>query len=128
MPQSHQHFIMYKPFGVLCQLQSNDAMQLRKKQFLSYFYKFPEGTMPVGRLDEKSEGLLILTTDGKLCDQINRSGVEKQYYAQVDGEITENALRHLKLGVEIGFEGRKYLTKPCQAERLQLSPKLPMPD
>ncbi|NNE76571.1 MAG: pseudouridine synthase [Pricia sp.] len=128
MPQSHQQFIMYNPFGVLCQLQSNDAMQLRKKKFLSHLYKFPEGTMPVGRLDEKSEGLLILTTDGKLCEEINRSGVEKQYYAQVDGEITDNALQHLNLGVEIGFDGKKYLTKPSEAERLQLSPKLPMPD
>ena len=43
----------------------------------------PAGTMPVGRLDEKSEGLLLLTTDGKLCHALCSSGTEKEYYVQV---------------------------------------------
>ena len=111
--QKQLHFKMYKPCYVLSQLNSNDARQQRKKEFLNIFYDFPEGTMPIGRLDEKSEGLLLLTTDGKLSDTINRSGVEKEYYAQLDGGITQTALRQLAKGVSIGVFGKKYRTKPC---------------
>lgn len=84
--------------------------------------------MPIGRLDEKSEGLLLITTDGKLSDTINGSGIEKEYFAQLDGEITIGALKQLGVGVEIGFKGRKYLTKPCVVKRLCKIPPLPEPD
>lgn len=122
---SHSHFKLYKPYGYISQLLSNDERQARKKKFLSSLYEFPEGTMAVGRLDEKSEGLLLLTTDGKLSDTINRSGIEKEYYAQVDGAITDSAIATMAAGVEIGFNGRKYDTKPCVVERLDLAPEFP---
>jgi 23S rRNA pseudouridine2457 synthase len=122
---SHSHFKLYKPYGYISQLLSNDERQVRKKKFLSSLYEFPEGTMAVGRLDEKSEGLLLLTTDGKLSDTINRSGIEKEYYAQVDGAITDSAIATMAAGVEIGFNGRKYDTKPCVVERLDLAPEFP---
>ena len=70
------HFKIYKPFGMLSQLTSNEEKQIRKKRFLRSLFDWPVGIMPVGRLDEKSEGLLLMTTDGKLSDVINRSGVE----------------------------------------------------
>ena len=111
---------------MLSQLSSNEERQLRKKHFLSELFDFPMGTMPVGRLDEKSEGLLLLTTDGKLSDAINRSGVEKEYYAQLDGEITPEAIKMLQNGVEIGFEGKRYLTKPCLVRVLVDPPALPV--
>lgn len=81
--------------------------------------------MPVGRLDEKSEGLLLLTTDGKTSNFINSQKVEKEYYAQVDGDITDEAISRLKVGIEIGFEGRKYTTKPCAVFKLGYIPDLP---
>jgi 23S rRNA pseudouridine2457 synthase len=115
----HLHYKIYKPFGMLSQLTSNEDRQIRNKRFLSELYDFPEGTMPVGRLDEKSEGLLLMTTDGKLSDAINRSGVEKEYYAQLDGAITFEAIETLKKGIEIGFEGQRYRTKPCTVEELK---------
>ena len=62
--------------------------------------------MPIGRLDEKSEGLLLMTTDGVLSDHINRSGIEKEYYALVDGVPTEAQLDQLRDGIEIGLEGK----------------------
>lgn len=125
---THQHFKMYKPFGMLSQLTSNEDRQLRKKRFLSELFDFPEGSMPVGRLDEKSEGLLLLTTDGKLSDAINRSGVEKEYYAQLDGKITDKAIDQLRLGIEIGLWGQHYTTKPCKVTKLTKTPTLPDPD
>lgn len=113
---------------MLSQLTSNEERQIRKKRFLSELHDFPKGIMPVGRLDEKSEGLLIMTTDGKLSDAINRSGVEKEYYVQLDGEISPEALELLATGVEIGFEGVRYTTKPCVVKRLDKAPTLSQPD
>ncbi|MFD2585586.1 pseudouridine synthase [Croceitalea marina] len=115
----HKHYKFYKPFGVLSQFSSNNLKEDKKKQFLPKPENIPDGLMPVGRLDEKSEGLLLFTTDGKLSDRINRSGIEKEYYAQLDGLITHNAIVQLCKGVEIGFEGKKYTTMPCVAKTIQ---------
>ena len=122
-----QNFKIYKPYGMLSQMLSNDHKE-RKKQFLSELRNFPEGIMPVGRLDEKSEGLLLLTTDGKLSDEINRSGVEKEYLAQLDGIISKQAIEMMKFGVEIGLSGKRYRTKPCEASIIQKPSDLPEPD
>ena len=108
----HQHFILHKPYGFLSQF----IYELkRKKKLLGELYNFPEGTMAIGRLDEDSEGLLLLTTDGKVSEQIRSKKVDKEYYVQVDGIITLEAIEKLQNGVEIGFEGTKYSTKPCKA-------------
>ena len=108
----HQHFILHKPYGFLSQF----IYELkRKKKLLGELYNFPEGTMAIGRLDEDSEGLLLLTTDGKVSEQIRSKKVDKEYYVQVDGIITLEAIEKLQNGVEIGFEGTKYTTKPCKA-------------
>jgi len=113
---------------MLSQLTSNEDRQIRNKRFLSELYDFPEGIMPVGRLDEKSEGLLLMTTDGKLSDAINRTGEEKEYYAQLDGAITFEAIESLKNGIEIGFEGQRYRTKPCTVKELIKPPLLAKAD
>ena len=113
--QTHQHFLLHKPYGYLSQFITNQ--KVRKKKMLGELYDFPEGTMAIGRLDEKSEGLLLLTTDGKVSDFITRRGnVEKEYYAQIDGIITEKEIKLLQEGVEISIEGKKYFTKPCKAQ------------
>ncbi|RLJ68856.1 23S rRNA pseudouridine2457 synthase [Lacinutrix venerupis] len=120
----HKHYKIYKPYGMLSQFGSNSTQQKRKR-FLGELGSFPNGTMPIGRLDEKSEGLLLLTTDGKLSDYINSSGIEKEYYALVDGDITNQEIIRLKNGVEIGFDGKKYQTKPCKVFKLNNAPILP---
>ncbi|MEM0578785.1 pseudouridine synthase [Flavobacterium polysaccharolyticum] len=108
----HRHFLLHKPYGYLSQF----IYQLkRKKRLLGELYDFPEGTMAIGRLDEDSEGLLLLTTDGKVSEQIRSKKVDKEYYVQVDGVITPEAIEQIKKGVEIGFNGTKYTTKPCEA-------------
>lgn len=120
----HRHFKIYKPYGVLSQFISNSKHQ-RRKRFLGELHDFPEGSMAIGRLDEKSEGLLLLTTDGKLSAHITGSKVEKQYYALVDGAIDDAAIETMRHGVEIGFEGKKYITKSCTVELLTEAPNLP---
>nr|WP_314839708.1 pseudouridine synthase [uncultured Flavobacterium sp.] len=108
----HRHFIIHKPYGYLSQF----IYELkRKKRLLGELYNFPDATMAIGRLDEDSEGLLLLTTDGKESEAIRSKKVDKEYYVQVDGVITQQAIDEIKKGVEIGFNGTKYKTKPCQA-------------
>ena len=115
----HQHFILHKPHGFLSQF----VYELkRKKRLLGELYPFPEGTMAIGRLDEDSEGLLLLTTDGMMSEIVRGRAVEKEYYAQVDGLITEEALQQLRNGVEIGFKGIRYVTQPCKAEAIHKLP------
>ncbi len=120
----HRHFIIYKPYGYLSQFYSNSRQQ-QKKRFLGELYDFPEKAMAIGRLDEKSEGLLLITTDGKTSDYVNSQKVDKEYYALVDGEISEEAIAKLQAGVEIGFDGKKYITKPCKVFKLKSIPELP---
>lgn len=109
---------------MLSQFSSN-ASKEQKKRFLAELGTFEKGMMPIGRLDEKSEGLLLLTTDGKLSDFVNQSGIEKEYYALVDGAITDDAIQQLCDGVQIGFNGKKYNTKPCKVFKLEQAPSLP---
>jgi len=116
---NHRHFLIHKPYGYLSQFKYELK---RNKKLLGDFYDFPDGIMAIGRLDEDSEGLLLLTTDGKVSDYICSSKVDKEYYVQVDGIITEEAISKIKKGVEIGFEGTKYMTKPCQAFILESIP------
>lgn len=120
----HHHFIIYKPFGYLSQFVSNQNKQ-RNKKMLGDLYDFPEGAMAIGRLDESSEGLLLVTTDGKVSEQVRSKEIEKEYYAQLDGEITDEAIEQLKTGIEIGTGSNAYTTLPCKAFRLDLSPDFP---
>lgn len=109
---NHRHFILHKPYGFLSQFIYNLK---RNKKLLGELYDFPKGTMAIGRLDEDSEGLLLLTTDGKMSDFVTSKKVDKEYYVQVDGIINDEAIDKIKRGVEIGFQGKKYITKPCEA-------------
>jgi len=124
METKHQHFVIYKPDGYLSQFVNNQTRRTNKKM-LGELYDFPENTMAIGRLDEPSEGLLFLTTDGKTSEFIRSNKVEKEYYAQVDGLITNEAIEQLKNGVDISFEGSTYTTKPCKAFKLESTPDLP---
>lgn len=117
----HRHFILFKPYGYVSQFVS----ETKKKRVLGELYDFPEGTMAIGRLDEASEGLLLLTTDGKMSELVRSGNVEKEYYAQVGGEITAEALQHLRAGIEIRTEKELYQTKPCKVRKLDFAPALP---
>jgi 23S rRNA pseudouridine2457 synthase len=121
--KKHRHFIIYKPYGFLSQFINNQTK--RKKKLLGELYNFPDKTMAIGRLDVKSEGLLLLTTDGKVSDYITTKGnVEKEYYVQVNGTITTDKISILQNGVEIGLDGKKYTTKQCKAAIIE-TPEFP---
>lgn len=117
-----RHYIIHKPYGFLSQFKYELK---RKKKLLGELHDFAEGTMAIGRLDEDSEGLLLLTTDGMVSEQIRSKKIPKEYYVQVDGEINQFAIDDLKKGVEIGFNGKKYITQKCQAALIE-TPNFPM--
>ncbi len=129
--ENHYHFLVYKPYGYLSQFVNNQTKRSNNK-LLGELYDFPDKIMAIGRLDKDSEGLLLLTTDGKISDYISSCKVEKEYYVQIDGIITQKAIEKLNQGVEIslpaysaGLEGTKYITKPCKAHILDSIPKFP---
>lgn len=117
----HKHFLIHKPYGYLCQF----VCEHKTKKLLGEFYDSPAGTMSIGRLDEDSEGLLLLTTDGKMSEYIRSKKVEKEYYAQVDGLITEEAITQLQQGVEIVHRSETYQTLPCKAFKVETAPEFP---
>lgn len=116
----HRHFLLHKPHGYLSQFIYEKK---RPKKMLGELFDFPKGIMAIGRLDEDSEGLLLLTTDGMMSEIVRSTTVEKEYYAQVDGIITDDAILQLKNGVEIGFKGIRYRTKKCDAKIIHQLPE-----
>ncbi|NNF33706.1 MAG: pseudouridine synthase [Saprospiraceae bacterium] len=119
--KDHHHFILHKPYGYLSQFVNNQNRR-RNKKLLGELGDFPQGTMSIGRLDQSSEGLLLLTTDGKVSAMISSKKFEKEYYVQVDGKITGEGIEQLKGGIEIKVHGKSYKTLPCPAFQLNPPP------
>lgn len=117
----HRFFILHKPFGYLSQF----VCELKKKKLLGELYDFPPGTMAIGRLDEDSEGLLLLTTSGIMSERVRSPLIDKEYLVQLDGAITPEAVDRLRNGVTIGIRNRKYLTQPCKVEIPETIPMFP---
>ena len=122
----HHHYLLNKPHSYLSQF-TNQHTTRRNKKMLGELHDFAPGTMSIGRLDEPSEGLLLLTTDGKVSAAITGQKVEKEYYARVLGEISPAAVAQLNEGVEIGFDGKRYRTLPCTVRILDPPPEFSFP-
>ncbi len=121
IPTKHQHFLICKPYGYISQFISNELKKKKHHKFLGELADFPEGTMAIGRLDRDSEGLLLLTTDGKTSYHILSNKVEKEYFVQVDGIITDAAIQQLQDGVVISVEGEQYSTKPAIVKKVNIA-------
>lgn len=87
----------------------------------------PNDVYPVGRLDYDSEGLLILTNDKKLNHQLLNPvfAHEREYWVQVDGAISAEAIALLQAGVGISIDGKKYHTKKCKCRLFVQDPVVP---
>lgn len=109
------YFIIYKPYLVLSQFTSQQGQQT-----LADFFHVPKDVYAVGRLDYDSEGLLILTNDTSLNHRLLNPAFEHErtYWVQVNGAITDEAIRLLQQGVEINVDGKMYRTKRCTVKRL----------
>lgn len=108
-----KHLLFWKPYGVLSQFTPEPGS---KHRTLAEFIPIKD-VYPAGRLDWDSEGLLLLTSDGKLQQRLTdpRFEHQKTYWAQVEGAVTEAALENLRRGLRI----QDYQTKPAQARRLE---------
>ena len=88
-------------------------------------FKFPTDVYSLGRLDENSEGLLILSNDKKLNHKLLNPEFEHKriYHVQLQGNIDTLALQNIKKGVTIALDDGPYETKPCRVKIIQ-KPKL----
>jgi len=103
-----RYFIVYKPYQTLSQFTS----ALNKKTLADYF-SVPKNIYPVGRLDEDSEGLLILTNDKKLNHHLLNPENEhdREYWVQVEGEITNDAVMQMQQGLQLNIKNKTSQTK-----------------
>ena len=106
--------LLNKPWGVLSQF-TDKGTEGSARETLSNYVNVPE-VYPAGRLDRDSEGLLILTNDGRLQHRIAHpdTKLSKTYLAQVEGEVTEEALALLRSGVAL----KDGMTRPAKAKRI----------
>ncbi|MCW3466201.1 pseudouridine synthase [Chitinophaga nivalis] len=119
----HRYFIVNKPFNMVSQFVSPDPVNLLG----DLSFDFPEGTHAIGRLDNDSEGLLILTTNKKVTRLLFNSGKahERTYLVRVKGVMSEASLKRLQTGVPICLSGQLYYTTPpCRVEITERPPGL----
>lgn len=104
------YIVLNKPVGIICTTETH------VKDNIIEHVGFPERIFPVGRLDRDSEGLILLTNNGDIVNEILRSenNHEKEYMVSVDRPITDLALRMLASGVKIMGD----VTKPARVERI----------
>ena len=99
-----------KPYNVLCQFTDKQGRPTLSD------YIDDKSVYPAGRLDRDSEGLVVLTDDGKLQHKITdpKNKMDKVYWVQVENEISDEALQQLREGVEL----KDGMTLPAKAERI----------
>jgi 23S rRNA pseudouridine2457 synthase len=115
MAQAHKYYIIYKPYNMVSQFVSPDAVRLLGE----LDFDFPEGTHAIGRLDSNSEGLLILTTNKKITKLLfeSKRPHNRTYLVQIRDEITPEKLEQLRTGVDIEVkEGENYRAIPVDAQ------------
>ena len=118
-----QTLVFYKPYGVLCQFSQPEGTESRLT--LKDFIDCPN-VYPIGRLDYDSEGLLLLTNDGRLQYALGdrRFAHERTYWVQVERIPQESDLAPLRRGIAI----QDYVTRPAQVSILPTEPDLPPRD
>lgn len=104
------YLLLNKPTGVICTADKN------KNNNIIEYMNYGKYIFPVGRLDKDSQGLIILTNDGELANNIleAENGHEKEYIVTVDKEFDELFLKSMENGVEIG----RKKTKKCKMKKI----------
>lgn len=98
--ESHVYFLLNKPAGVVTTLSDPEG----RRCVGDLTREIPERVFPVGRLDYDAEGLIILTNDGDLANQLThpRYEVERTYDAKVKGVPSEETIEQLRAGLRLG--------------------------
>ncbi len=121
MSKAKKYYIFHKPYGVFCAFTNEHG-----KKDLSRVIDVPRDVYPVGRLDENSEGLLLLTNDKAVNHQLLNPQFQhkRSYLVQLEGQIDKTALKQLEKGVVISISGKPYTTLPCKITKTNVK-KLP---
>lgn len=92
------YFVLNKPAGVV------SATEDKKYKTVTDLVPSPRDIAPVGRLDIDTEGLILLTDDGKLAHELisPKKHVDKKYYVEVDGAITADVVKGFEEGIDYG--------------------------
>jgi 23S rRNA pseudouridine2457 synthase len=120
-----RYLVFYKPYGVLSQFTDDGGRllsQTASRSTLKDFISIPD-VYPVGRLDWDSEGLVLLTDDGRLQHRLSdpQYGHPRTYWVQVERIPDDSACDLLAAGIEI----QNYRTKPARVKLLTVEPELP---
>lgn len=114
-PSPHHYYIINKPYKMVSQFISPDEVRLLG----DLKFNFPDGTHAIGRLDNDSEGLLILTTNKKVTRLLFQGLIphERTYLVQVKGIVNEEEIEQLRKGISIFIKGATfYVTEPCKVK------------
>ncbi|HMH23034.1 MAG TPA: pseudouridine synthase [Puia sp.] len=114
-PGGHRYFIVNKPCDMVSQFVSSHEVGLLG----DLDFHFPEGTHAIGRLDNHSEGLLILTTNKKVTRLLFQGETthKRTYLVKVKYAMSAESLGRLRSGIPIRVKGGgHYTTAPCEAE------------
>jgi 23S rRNA pseudouridine2457 synthase len=116
-----RYVLFYKPYGVLCQFTDSNGVETPRPTLKDYI-PIPD-IYAVGRLDQDSEGLLLLTNDGGLQHRLShpKFAHPRTYWVQVENIPDEKALNQLRKGVRI----KDYQTRPALVKILTDEPSLP---
>lgn len=119
----HRYLLFFKPYDVLTQFSS--VADEGTAQTLKSFISVPD-VYPVGRLDRDSEGLLLLTDDGRLQHQLTdpKFGHPRTYWVQVERVPDASSIAALSQGVTIRINGKAVQTRPAQVRAIA-EPDLP---
>ncbi len=118
---AYRYILFYKPYNVLTQFTDRENED-NKRHTLKDFISVPS-VYPVGRLDRDSEGLLLLTNNGKLQHRLSdpKFNHPRTYWVQVERIPHAEAIEQLCQGVDI----QNYRTKPAKVQILSAEPNLP---
>jgi len=123
MTAMHRYFIINKPYNMVSQFISSHEVGLLG----DIDFEFPEGTHAIGRLDNHSEGLLLLTTNKKVTRLLFLGDEPHQrvYLVQVNNMLSDENLQKLRTGVAIRIKGGGfYTTPPCEVKIVEDPEKL----
>ena len=113
-----RYFLLNKPMNMVSQFVSTHKVQLLS----DIEFNFPEGTHAIGRLDQMSEGLLLLTTNKKVTKLLFQ-GIRphvRTYLVQVKNKVSQDTLKKLRSGVKISASNATtYTTAPCNVNLIE---------
>jgi pseudouridine synthase len=119
--QPTRYFIVNKPKGHSCQRGEYPNVTDILFNILKTEPQAMRSLFVVGRLDRETEGLLIVTNDGKMASQILQpvEKVEKEYEASIEGALTDKDIEKLETGVTIVVDGEDYKTAPAKLKLIK---------